>query len=181
MDRPRIETERLILRRPLREDFDAYAANMADEEASHFIGGPQTRAVAWRGFLQLAGAWDIQGFSMFSVIEKASGRWIGRLGPWFPEGWPGPEVGWGIVRDAWGKGYASEGATASMDFAFDVLGWDRVIHSIAPDNIASQGVARKLGSRRLGTAKLPEPYDDKTIDVWGQSRDEWRTRRRGDA
>ena len=181
MDRPRIETEHLILRRPLREDFDAYAANMADEEASHFIGGPQTRAVAWRGFLQLAGAWDIQGFSMFSVIEKASGRWIGRLGPWFPEGWPGPEVGWGIVRDAWGKGYASEGATASMDFAFDVLGWDRVIHSIAPDNIASQGVARKLGSRRLGTAKLPEPYDDKTIDVWGQSRDEWRTRRRGDA
>ncbi|GAB3036480.1 GNAT family N-acetyltransferase [Oleiagrimonas citrea] len=178
MSVPRIETERLILRLPLLEDFDAHAANMADEEASRFIGGPQARAVAWRGFLQLAGAWEIQGFSMFSVIEKATGRWVGRLGPWFPEGWPGPEVGWGIVRDAWGKGYATEGATAAMDFAFDTLGWDRVVHSIAPDNVASQGVARKLGSRCLGPGTLPEPYDDKPIELWGQSRDDWRARRK---
>ncbi|WP_206098421.1 GNAT family N-acetyltransferase [Oleiagrimonas sp. MCCC 1A03011] len=178
MDKPRIETERLILRPPLREDFDAYAANMADEEASHFIGGLQSRPEAWRGFLQVAGAWEIQGFAMFSVIEKASGRWVGRLGPWFPEGWPGPEVGWGIVRDAWGKGYATEGAVATMDYAFDVLGWERVIHSIAPDNTASQAVARKLGSRCLGPGVLPEPYADKPIELWGQSREDWRARRK---
>src|SRR5690242_10527528 len=87
-----IETDRLILRPPRIEDFDAYAASMADLEAARFIGGQQPRAVAWRGFLSSAGAWMIQGFSMFSVIEKASGRWVGRLGPWFPDGWPGTEV-----------------------------------------------------------------------------------------
>ena len=79
---------------------------MADGEASGFIGGPQVRSVAWRGLLQVAGAWAIQCFSMFSVIEASTGRWIGRLGPWFPEGWPGREVGWGIIPQAQGKGYA---------------------------------------------------------------------------
>ena len=142
---PRIETERLILRPPQAEDFDAYAANMADAEAARFIGGQQSRPVAWRGFLSSAGAWMIQGFSMFSVIEKSSGRWLGRLGPWYPEGWPGTEVGWGLCRSAWGNGYAYEGSVAAIDWVFDHLDWNEVIHSIAPDNLASQAVARKIG------------------------------------
>jgi RimJ/RimL family protein N-acetyltransferase len=89
------------------------------------LGGVQPRSVAWRGFLQMAGAWTIQGFSMFSVIEEVSGRWIGRIGPWRPEGWPGPEVGWALSRDVWGKGYATEAATAAMDWVFDELAGPR--------------------------------------------------------
>ena len=81
---------------------------------------------------------------MFSVIEKSTGRWVGRLGPWQPEGWPGPEIGWAIVRDCWGRGYAPEGAIAATNWAFDTLGWTEIIHSIAPDNLPSQQVARKL-------------------------------------
>jgi len=168
-----IETERLILRPPIREDFDAYARNMADAEAAHFIGGVQSRALAWRGFLSLAGAWMIQGFSMFSVIEKSTGRWIGRLGPWYPEGWPGTEVGWGLVREAWGKGYAYEGAAAAMDWAFAHLGWSDVIHSINADNHPSLALARRLGSRFLRHASLPQPYQDITVEIWGQTREEW--------
>src|SRR5262249_5878461 len=94
----RIETERLILRPTAAEDFEAWAAFMADD-ASKFVGGPLPRSTAWRGFLSMAGAWMIQGFAMFSVIEKASGKWMGRLGPWVPEGWPGTEVGWGLARE----------------------------------------------------------------------------------
>jgi RimJ/RimL family protein N-acetyltransferase len=151
---------------------------MADGEASRFIGGPQVRSVAWRGLLQVTGAWAIQGFSMFSVIEAATDRWIGRLGPWFPEGWPGREVGWGIIPQAQGQGYAIEGSTAAMDWAFDHLGWADVVHTIDPDNVASQRLAERLGSRNRGPGKLPEPYDANPIDVWGQTRDEWRARRR---
>jgi RimJ/RimL family protein N-acetyltransferase len=150
---------------------------MADEDATRFLGGVQTRSAAWRGFLQIAGAWAIQGFSMFSVIEKATGRWVGRLGPWMPEGWPGTEVGWGVVRDAWGRGYAKEGATAAIDWAFDTLGWTEVIHCISPGNIASQNVARHLGSRILRSGPLPAPYEHEIVDVWGQSREAWRARR----
>ncbi len=97
----------------------------------------------------MCGAWNMTGVAMFSVIEKSSGKWVGRLGPWYPEGWPDHEVGWGIVREHWGKGYASEGAAATMDYAFDVLGWTELIHCIEESNLASQGVAKRLGSRLL--------------------------------
>jgi len=140
--------------------------------------GVQPRSVAWRGFLAMAGAWTIQGFGMFSVIEKASGDWIGRIGPWRPDGWPGGEVAWGLVRRAWGQGYATEAATVAIDWAFDHLGWDEVIHTIDPDNASSQAVARRLGSRLIGPGRLPAPYQDAPIEIWGQSRDEWWARTR---
>ena len=93
----------------------------------------------------MVGAWQVQGFGMFSLIEKATGRWVGRVGPWFPEEWPGTEIGWTLAREAWGRGYATEAATVATDWAFDHLGWTDVIHSIAPDNVASQRVAEKAG------------------------------------
>ena len=172
-----LETPRLLLRLPRREDFDAWAVLMSDVESMRYLGGVQPRSLAWRTFLVMAGAWAIQGFGMFSIIEKASGRWIGRLGPWHPEGWPGTEVGWGIVRDRCGCGYATEGATAAIDWAFANLGWTEVIHVIDVNNAPSQAVARKLGSRNRGRGQLPAPYLDSVVDVWGQSRTEWLSRR----
>ena len=171
-----IATPRLLLRVPRAADLDPWAEMMTDEEVARFIGGVTPRPVAWRALMTMIGAWHATGFAMFSVIEKATGRWVGRLGPWMPEGWPGPEVGWAIVRDCWGRGYATEGSAAAIDWAFDHLGWDRVIHSISPDNVASQAVARKLGSRNLGPGSLPPPFQESRVDIWGQSRDEWRSR-----
>jgi RimJ/RimL family protein N-acetyltransferase len=172
-----IETSRLILRLPALQDLDPWAEMMTDEETAKFIGGVMARSVTWRALMTLIGSWHANGFAMFSVIEKSSGRWVGRLGPWMPDGWPGTEVGWAIVRDCWGKGYATEGAIAATDWAFDNLGWTDVIHSIAPANIASQQVARRLGSRNRGRGALPAPFQDSVIDIWGQSREEWRARR----
>lgn len=174
---PILETERLILRIPEGRDFDAWAAFAADEETMRHLGGAQDRAMAWRGMCTMTGAWTVRGFSMFSVIEKASGRWVGRLGPWQPEGWPGTEVGWGLSRDVWGRGYATEGATAAMDYAFDVLGWTEAVHTIEPANTGSQAVARRLGSTVLRQARLPAPFADLVLDVWGQTREQWLARR----
>ena len=175
---PVLETERLILRPPIAADFDAWAAFAGDEAAARYLGGAQPRSGAWRGFMTIAGSWLINGFSMFSVVEKASGRWVGRLGPWRPEGWPGTEVAWGLAREAWGKGYATEGAAAAMDWAADHLGWTEIIHTIDPDNLPSQAVAKRLGSRVLRPGKLPPPLDAWPIQVWGQSREDWLGRRR---
>lgn len=174
---PELETDRLILRPPAAEDFEPWAAFSADEEAMRHLGGAQPRALAWRGMCAIAGAWTVNGFSMFSVIEKATGRWIGRLGPWRPEGWPGTEVGWGLVREAWGKGYATEGASAAIDWAFDALGWTEVVHTIEPANVNSQKVAQRLGSTLLRQAQMPPPFAGQVLDVWGQSREQWRARR----
>jgi RimJ/RimL family protein N-acetyltransferase len=111
------------------------------------------------------------------VIEKESGAWIGRIGPLMPEGWPGTEIGWTLVRSTWGRGYAVEAATATMDWAFDTLGWSDVIHSIEPANTASIAVAERLGSRRLREGQLPPPFSETRVDLYGQTREEWRARR----
>ena len=174
-----LETERLFLRPPRQEDLDGWAALMADAESSKFIGGPVPRAAAWRGMAAMAGSWGLKGFGMFSVIEKASGEWIGRLGPWQPEEWPGPEVGWGLVKSAWGKGFATEGAAATMDWAFDHLGWTEVIHCIAPENVGSIAVAERLGSSNKGRGKLPPPFEHLDVEIWGQSKQDWVSQRKG--
>ena len=169
-----LETPRLLLRPTQRHDFEEFAAFLGDAESMRYLGSaPQPRSIAWRSFLTMAGAWAMQGFAMFSVIEKASGRWVGRVGPWQPEGWPGTEVGWGIVRDRCRLGYATEAATAAIDWAFATLNWSEVVHVIDPNNVASQGVARRLGSRNRGRGQLPAPFADSVIDVWGQSQEEW--------
>jgi RimJ/RimL family protein N-acetyltransferase len=175
---PTLETERLILRPPAERDLDGFAEMMADEAAARFVGGTQGRSGAWRGMAAMAGSWALRGYGMFSVIERSSGAWVGRLGPWQPEGWPGAEVGWGLVPRAWGKGYATEGAAAAIDWAFEVLGWDDVIHCIAADNAPSARVAERLGSARRGQGWLPAPFDSEPVDIWGQTREEWRSRRR---
>lgn len=172
-DKPIIETDRLILRPPTLADFDAYAAYMADAESAHHLGGVQARSEAWRGFSQLAGAWYLKGFAMFSVITRADNRWIGRVGPWEPEGWPGTEVGWGIVREHCNQGYATEAAIAAIEWAFSRLGWTEVIHLIDPDNDASLAVARKLGSRNCGRGQMPPPNHGEVVDIWRQTREEW--------
>src|SRR5687768_15954140 len=178
LDDFRIGTPRLILRPPRLEDLDPWTAMMGDEPTARFIRGTASREVCWRQLMTMIGAWHAVGFAMFSVIEKSSGRWVGRVGPWQPEGWPGTEVGWGIVRDCWGRGYATEAATAAIDWAFDTLGWDDVIHAIDVDNVASQAVARKLGSHNRGRGRLPAPYEAVVIDLGGQTRAEWRARLR---
>lgn len=171
---PVLETERLILRPPIQEDLDGWAAMMADEEAARFLGGVQARPTAWRGMATMTGSWALLGFGMFSLIEKASGRWVGRAGPWRPEGWPGTEVGWGLLPEAWGKGYATEAAAAALDWVFDALGWTEVIHCIDPANLNSIAVAKRLGSSRLRQENLPAPYEAIVVDVYGQSREHWK-------
>lgn len=172
-----IETERLILRLPRIGDFERYAELMADEAACRYIGGHLPRGAAWRKFLQMPGAWAVQGFAMFSVIEKSSGRWLGQMGPWQPDGWPGTEIGYAFHPDAWGHGYAFESAVAATDWAFDTLGWDEIVHCIAPDNLASQRVAQRLGSTLRGPVRLPPPSHEAAVELWGQTRAHWQARR----
>ena len=96
-----------------------------------------------------------------------------------PADWPGAEVGWSLTRDTWGKGYATEGAAAAIDWAFDNLGWPEVTHCIDPANTPSIRVAERLGSTILKSGKLaPAPFDDIHFDIWGQTREQWAENRK---
>jgi RimJ/RimL family protein N-acetyltransferase len=92
-----------------------------------------------------AGHWELRGYGLW-VVERA-GELIGRIGLLNPEGWPGLEVGWLLGRHAWGHGYATEAARASVEYAWRELGAQELISLIAPDNTPSQRVAQRLGMR----------------------------------
>lgn len=172
----RIETARLLLRPPRIEDFERFAELQGDAQAARHIGGAVSRTEAWRRFLWQPGAWMLQGFGMFAIVERDSGRWLGQAGPWRPEGWPGNEIGYSLHPDAWGRGYALEATTAAIDWALEHLGWDGFIHCIAPENAASQKLAQRLGSTLRGPASLPPPHAHIAVEVWEQSRETWRQR-----
>jgi RimJ/RimL family protein N-acetyltransferase len=175
---PTLETTRLLLRPPSADDFDAYAEFAADPVAARFLGGAQTRSGAWRSLATIIGAWSLRGYSMFSVIEKETGRWVGRVGPWFPEGWPGQEVGWGIATHAQRKGYAREAAQAALGWAFEQLGWSEVIHCIDPLNLPSVALAHCLGSSLVRSGVVAPAPVVATWDLYGQSRAAWHARQR---
>jgi len=174
---PILFTRNLLLRPLNGDDFEPWAAFHADEEVMRFLGGTQLRSMAWRGLCAMAGAWTIRGFSMFSVIERASGRWVGRVGPWEAEGWPRKEVAWGVAREFAGRGYAHEAAVATIDYAVDMLGWTDIAHHIDPDNHRSIRLAERLGATNRGPTQLPAPLDQHRVDNWGQSAESWRARR----
>jgi RimJ/RimL family protein N-acetyltransferase len=174
---PTLTTDRLELRPHRPDDFDAFADLLADPTAMAFIGGAMSRPMAWRHFTQNIGQWVASGFGFFLVFERESGRLIGRVGTHMPVGWPGTEVGWALHGHAQGKGYATEAAARAMDWAVETLGWTEVIHCIDALNEPSMAVARRLGSRVLREAMLPEPISEACV-VWGQTADEWRARRK---
>ncbi len=144
---PVLETERLLLR-PLRtSDFDDYAALHADPDVMRWIwdGSTQNREVAWRHFTFVIGHWHVRGVGVWAVERKADGAFLGRIGFFEPEGWPGLELTWFLVRSAWRQGYATEGARAALEHAFTVWRRDHVISLIQPANEASIRVAVRLG------------------------------------
>ena len=151
---PTLETPRLRLREWRESDLDGFADFWAHEETARFVGGVKSRADAWRALAMQLGHWRLRGYGLFVVEEKASGAFAGWSGPYYPEGWPEPELGWALAARFQGKGYATEATRAARDFAYGALGWTTAVSLIDPDNHASLRVAERLGARRDGVFDL---------------------------
>lgn len=171
---PKIETERLILKAFTPADVEAHCDMMADPQVARTLtpdGTVRSRAEEWRWAASLIGHWAIRGFGFFSVFERETGEWVGRVGPWMPEGWPGLECGWTIASRHWGKGYAPEAAIAAIRWTFDRFpDLDRIISVIAPENKNSQAVAAKIGEQRSGETFSYLTYH---LDIWAAERGAW--------
>ncbi|GKQ55475.1 GNAT family N-acetyltransferase [Bradyrhizobium sp. Ce-3] len=173
VDGPVIETARLVLRPWRASDIAENTKMLSDPGTARFIT-PDHQPVTselkgWRNAAVISGHWALYGFGMFAVEERSSGRYIGRVGPYYPPEWPGFEVGWGIAKECRGKGYAVEAARAAIDFVFENFTVDRVIHCIDPANGASQAVALRLGAVNEGPGEL----EGDVVDIWVTSRQRW--------
>ena len=107
---PTLDTARLRLRPWHDDDLEPYAAMCADPEVMRYMGDGATlsRGDAWRSMAMFVGHWQLRGYGMWAVEERATRPFVGRVGLHRPEGWPGLEVGWMLDRATWGRGYATE-------------------------------------------------------------------------
>jgi RimJ/RimL family protein N-acetyltransferase len=143
---PVLETERLRLRAWREEDIGAYAEFCANEATARLLGGPWGRGGAWRRMATYAGHWTLRSYGVWALEDKSSGRFVGYSGLWNPEGWPEPEISWGLVAELHGRGYATEAARRARAFAYEDLGWLTAVSYIRPENTASRRVAERLGA-----------------------------------
>ncbi|WCB91658.1 acetyltransferase [Baekduia alba] len=152
---PRLKTARLLLREFRPEDVAPHAEAALDEEAQRFLGGVKTPYESFAGLATHAGHWALRGYGGWIVERREDGAFLGRVGLFHPEGWPGVEVGWKLARPAWGKGYAPEAAAAAIGWAWTALDLPELISLIVADNANSQRVAQKLGEANTGPVETP--------------------------
>jgi len=155
MNAPELTTERLLLRMLTVDDFDEYAEIHLDPDITRYTARFEfTRLDAWRHLAMIVGHWELRGYGMWGVFEKATGALAGRVGFYNPDTWPAFELGWTIGKKFWGKGYASEAARRCLDHAFDDMKREHVISLIDPANVASIRVAEAIGETLEGETDL---------------------------
>ena len=143
---PRLVSKRLMLISPADPEFNANAAFL-DPGAPRFIDAAADTDSLWWSIATIIGHWHLHGYGLFAVVERSSGLTVGLVGPWFPKGWPEPELSWHLMEPGRGKGYASEAAQCVLDWLFAEAGWDSIVSYVPEENDASIALARRVGAR----------------------------------
>jgi RimJ/RimL family protein N-acetyltransferase len=155
-----IRTDRLKLRNWRESDRDAFAQLNAAPEVTQDLGGPLDRIESDAKFDRYVAAFERHGFCRWA-IEDLSGQFLGYTGimpsrPGHPLG-PHADIGWRLVHAAWGRGYATEAAKASLRDAFERVQLKEVLAYTAADNVRSQAVIRRLNMQRAASLDYSEP------------------------
>lgn len=171
---PKIETDRLILRAFREADIEPFFELSQDADVMRYVGDRRvpTLQEAWRAVAGWLGHWELRGYGQWAIEERSSGRFIGRAGIINPAEWPGPEVGYVLGKDWWGRGFATEAARAAMDWGFEEVGFDDLISLIDPANAPSIAVAGRLGE----TLRSETDLGGHTVLIYGITRAEWEAR-----
>ena len=156
---PTLETERLILRAFRKQDLDAHAATLGDEEVMRHIGGkPINREDSWRRLMSGVGSWTLIGIGPWAVERRSDGRMVGHCGffnferDMTPPILGEPEMGWIFDRSVHGQGLAFEACSAALEWAEREIAAESYPAIIDPENAPSIKLAERLGFVRQADA-----------------------------
>ncbi len=142
---PVIETRRLVLRGPEPEDYPSFKATFASYR-SRYMGGPLNAYETWMLYAAEIGHWQIRGFGMWMIHDRATDATYGMAGGWFPALWPEREIAWFIWPDVAGRGIALEAVDAARRHYYEAQGWDGAVSYLDPYDLDSVRLAERLGA-----------------------------------
>ena len=166
---PVLETERLFLRAPRLADFPHHAAMWAHPRTTRdFDGYAHDEELCWLRFQRSLGQWHLFGFGLWSLEEKASGRYLGSVGFFCSKRAievpyrDAPEAGWVVVPDRHGEGLAREALGAACAWADANINAPEIWCMINPANAASKKIADIFGFHRASDAQ----YKGKPVETY---------------
>jgi RimJ/RimL family protein N-acetyltransferase len=149
-----LETERLRFRQFTEGDVEGYYEFFADPVTQICYPPDMNRGLVWREIAKILGHWKIRGFGQWALEDKASGRFAGFAGLWFPGDFDDVEMGYGLHPAFRGRGYAVEAARRALDYGYLERKFKRIVSYIQPKNLQSIRVAEKLGAKPAGVFSL---------------------------
>jgi ribosomal-protein-alanine N-acetyltransferase len=152
-----LETERLFLRKFNENDIDLVFAMRSDADVMRFIREPQknrAEAKSWVGLV--SGRWATEKIGFCAVIEKSSGKFVGWCGLWRLKETDEIEVGYALIKEFRGRGYALEASEAFLIYGFESLNLKEIVAVARPENRASWRVMERLGMTYDYTGKFYE-------------------------
>ena len=156
-----IETDRLILRLWRSEDADAYFAINQDPKVIEFLPGPLTMLEVESFIAAMNAQYKQRHYTLWAAEEKTTGQLIGFIGlSWMdlkPALEPTVEIGWRLGSAFWGKGYATEGAKAALQWGFNECKLDEITAIAVPENRRSLRVMEKLGMQHDENSNFAHP------------------------
>jgi len=149
-----IETARLRLRPWKESDFASFARYYSDPDNARFVGGQKDPDRAWRHMALQVGHWQLKGFGYWAIDEKETAAFVGSAGFWQSPGWPELELGYWLMKEQQGKGYALEACRRCIEHAREVLCARSLVSYIHPRNEPSIRLAKRLGAVYDGEIEL---------------------------
>lgn len=178
-----IETERLILRSWTEADVEPFIRHTNTPAVMRWLGGVRDEDEVRQVITERFPGWEAErGFTFWAVERKEDGELLGFCGLKLAsdeetkiQGWH--EVGWRFREDCWGRGYAKEAAIASLDFAFERAGAERVVALTVIGNEGSWGLMERLGMTRRPDLDYQGPaWAETPVIVYAIEREEWQAR-----
>lgn len=155
-----IETERLILRTWQDKDANAFYRINNQPKVTEFLLGPMIKDSVKKFMLDMNQQFKETGYTLWATVEKSTNKLIGFIGlntpKWEADFTPCVEIGWRLGAEFWGKGYATEGAQAVLDYGFTQCHLKEIVSFTIPENIRSIRVMEKIGMHYVGNFMHPK-------------------------